>query len=187
MKKLLFIDRDGTINKEPPNYELSTFEQLEFYPYVFQYLARIAAELEYELVMVSNQDGLGSPSFPETNFFRVHNFILKCFKNEGIIFKEVLIDRTFPFENAITRKPNTGMLTHYLNNTEYDIANSFVIGDRITDVQLAKNLNCKAVWLNNKSELGINEITDTIEVLKESVALETESWADIYFFLKCKG
>ena len=184
MKKVLFIDRDGTINAEPPDYELDSFEQLEFYPFVFQYLGRIAAEFDYELIMVSNQDGLGSPSFSEKSFFRVHDFIMKCLENEGIVFKEAFIDRTFPHEKVSTRKPGTGMLTHFLNNPDYDISNSFVIGDRITDVQLANNLGCKALWLNNNSGLGKGEITDTVAVLKNAVALETEKWEDIYKYLK---
>ncbi|CAN5129115.1 hypothetical protein BH09BAC2_BH09BAC2_20130 [soil metagenome] len=184
MKKVLFIDRDGTMVLEPENYELSAFEHLEFYPCVFQYLARIAAELDYELVMVSNQDGLGSPAFSEENFFRVHNFIMKCFENENIYFSKVLIDRTYPHENSWTRKPGTGMLTEYLNNSEYDIKNSFVIGDRITDVILAKNLNCKALWLNNNSGLGAGEVTETADSLKDYIALNSPDWKDVYDHLK---
>ncbi len=182
-KKILFIDRDGTLIKEPKNYELDSFKDLIFYPFMFQYMGRIAMELDYELVMVSNQDGLGSPSFPEKNFYVVHNFIMQCLQNEGIIFSNVCIDKTFPWQNAPTRKPGIGMLKQYLNNSEYDIANSFVIGDRITDVQLAKNLGCKALWLNNNSGLGMKEVTDSMEVLKNNVVLESEHWKDVYEYL----
>lgn len=186
MKKILFIDRDGVLIKEaPPTYQLDSFEKLQFYPSVFEYLHKIATELDYELVMVTNQDGLGTAIFPEHTFFPVHNFVLNSLANEGIHFSAVYIDRTFPKDNAPTRKPGTGMLTQYLNNKEYDLANSFVIGDRITDMQLAKNLGCKGCWLNNDPSLGAAEINDTIDALrKEVIVLETTSWKDIYSFLK---
>jgi imidazoleglycerol-phosphate dehydratase / histidinol-phosphatase len=183
MKKVLFIDRDGTLVREPKHYEVKAFDQLEFYPYMFQYMGRIAAEFDYELVMVSNQDGLGSPTFTEEAFFTIHNFIMKCLENEGIHFTKVHIDRTFPYEKAGTRKPGIGMLLEYIGNKGYDIENSFVIGDRITDVQMAKNLNCNAIWLNQNSGLGSAELTDTPEVLQRSVVLETPHWKDIYQFL----
>ena len=149
-KKVLFIDRDGTIIKEaPPTYQIDTFEKLEFYPGMFIWLSRIANEFDYELVMPTNQDGLGTASYPEETFWPVHNFILKNLETEGIVFKEILIDKTFAKDNAPTRKPAVGMFTKYINNPDYDLTNSYVIGDRITDVQLAKNLGCKAIWLNN--------------------------------------
>ena len=185
MKRILFIDRDGTLIKEaPPTYQIDSFAKLEFYPGMFKYMSAIAAELDYELVMVSNQDGLGTADFPEDTFWPVQNFITKSLVNEGIYFSAFHFDRTFPKDNAPTRKPNTGMLTGYLGNAAYDIENSFVIGDRITDVQLAKNLGCKAIWLNNDSSLGAAEIKADTEILKPYIALETTAWKDIYEFLK---
>jgi imidazoleglycerol-phosphate dehydratase / histidinol-phosphatase len=186
MKRLLLIDRDGTlINEAPPTYQLDSFDKLTFYPQVFEYMGKIARELEYELVMITNQDGLGTPSFPENTFWPLHNLVMKTLEGEGIHFSKVLIDRTFPHENAETRKPGIGMLTAYLDNPDYDIPNSYVIGDRITDVQLAKNLGCKAIWLNADAQLGSAEIKDKAEELRHSVvALESTSWSDIYAFLK---
>jgi imidazoleglycerol-phosphate dehydratase/histidinol-phosphatase len=184
-KKVLFIDRDGTIIKEaPPTYQIDSFDKLEFYPGMFTWLSRIAKEFDYELVMPTNQDGLGTSLFPEETFLPVHNFILKNLSNEGIDFSEVLIDRTFAKDNAPTRKPGIGMLTKYLNNSEYDLANSFVIGDRITDVQLAKNLGCKAIWINNDPTLGGAEISDALKTLHSTIILETTDWKEIYEFLK---
>jgi imidazoleglycerol-phosphate dehydratase / histidinol-phosphatase len=187
MKRVLFIDRDGTlINEAPPTYQLDSYEKLTFYPHMFEYMGKIAREMDYELVMVTNQDGLGTVSFPEETFWPLHNLVMKSLEGEGIHFKAVLIDRTFISDNAPTRKPNTGLLTQYLNNPEYDIANSFVIGDRITDMQLAKNLNCKGIWLNNDSLLGAEEIAEKLKALKEAntIVLETKEWSRIYEFLK---
>ena len=185
MKKVLFIDRDGTLIKEaPPTYQIDSFSKLEFYPDVFEYMRRIATEFDYELVMVSNQDGLGTPSFPEDTFYPVQNFVVKSFENEGVHFNAFYFDRTFAIDNAPTRKPNTGMLTSYLNNEVYDIVNSYVIGDRITDVQLAKNLGCKAIWLNNDPDLGGAEIQDSRKELDNVIALETQHWQAIYEYLK---
>ena len=184
-KRVLFIDRDGTIIKEaPPTYQIDALEKLQFYPGMFTWLSRIAKELDYELVMPTNQDGLGTASFPENSFWPLHNFIMKNLEGEGIIFKEVLIDKTFAKDNIPTRKPGIGMFTNYLNNAEYDLANSFVIGDRITDVQLAKNLGCKAIWINNDPELGDSEISDTLKSLGSTIALETTEWKKIYEFLR---
>ncbi len=185
MKRVLFIDRDGTlINEAPPTYQLDSFAKLTFYPHIFKYMNRIAAELDYELVMVSNQDGLGTSIFPEDTFWPVHNFVMKSLENEDIHFTTVHIDRTFPKDNAPTRKPGIGMFTQYLNNTDYDIANSYVIGDRITDVQLAKNLGCKAIWINNDPNLGGMEIQDARKELEKVIVLETTEWKEIYEFLK---
>jgi imidazoleglycerol-phosphate dehydratase/histidinol-phosphatase len=185
MKKILFIDRDGTlINEAPPTYQLDSFDKLEFYPNMFTWMRRIATELDFELVMVTNQDGLGTVSFPEDTFWPLHNFVMKSLQNEAIIFSDVKIDRTFPKDNAPTRKPGTGMLTAYLNNPEYDIAGSFVIGDRITDIQLAKNLGCKGIWLNNDPNLGAAEISDAVKELAATTVLETTDWKRIYEFLK---
>ena len=185
-KKILFIDRDGTLIKEaPPTYQLDNFLKLEFYPDMFYYMRKIATELDYELVMVTNQDGLGTASFPEESFWPVQNFVMTNLANEAIHFSEVFIDKSFPADNAPTRKPATGMLTRYLNNPAYDIPNSFVIGDRITDMQLAKNLNCKGIWLNTDATLGASEIKDTIDDLKkETIVVETPSWETIYNYLK---
>ncbi|HEY0680565.1 MAG TPA: bifunctional histidinol-phosphatase/imidazoleglycerol-phosphate dehydratase HisB [Chitinophagaceae bacterium] len=185
MKRVLFIDRDGTIIKEaPPTYQIDSFDKLEFYPYVFRFLGKIADELDYELVMVTNQDGLGTNTYPEEKFWPVHKHVMTSFANEGINFSEVLIDRSFPHENQPTRKPGTGLVTKYINNPDYDLANSFVVGDRITDVQLAKNLGCKVIWLNNDAALGGAEIKDSLHALREIVALETTDWSRVYEFLK---
>ena len=184
-KKILFIDRDGTIIKETPDEQIDSFKKLTFYPKVFQWLAKIAAELDFELVMITNQDGLGTKAFPEETFWPVHNFIIQTFKNEGIIFKEQYIDRTFAKDNAPTRKPNTRLLTNYFTK-EYDLQHSFVIGDRITDIELAKNLGSKGIFINNNTRLGTDEITVQRETLNSYIALETNDWQRIYEFLKVK-
>jgi imidazoleglycerol-phosphate dehydratase/histidinol-phosphatase len=185
MKRILFIDRDGTlINEAPPTYQLDSFDKLTFYPHMFEYMGRIARELDYELIMVTNQDGMGTDSFPEDTFWPLHNLVMKSLEGEGINFTTVHIDKTFAKDNAPTRKPNVGMLTQYLDNPDYDIENSYVIGDRITDVQLAKNLGCKAIWLNNDPNLGAGEIKDKANELREVIALETSEWRRIYEYLK---
>lgn len=186
MKRILFIDRDGTlINEAPPTYQLDSYEKLTFYPDMFYYMRKIAAELDYELVMVTNQDGLGTAAFPEDTFWPLHDLVMKSLEGEQIHFSKVFIDKTYPHENAPTRKPGTGMLTAYLNNPAYDIANSYVIGDRITDIQLAKNLGCKGIWMNNDPELGAGEIKDKVMKLRSStIALESPHWKEIYEFLK---
>ena len=185
MKRILFIDRDGTLIREaPPSYQIDSFEKLEFYPGMFEYMGRIAREFDYELLMVTNQDGLGTKSFPEDTFWPVQNFVIKALEGEGIRFSGVCIDKTLPSEHAPTRKPGTAMLTKYIGNPEYDLANSFVIGDRITDVQLAKNLGCKAIWLNNDPDLGGAEVSDSRRDLENSIALETAEWGKIYEFFK---
>ena len=185
MKRVLFIDRDGTINKEaPPTYQIDSWDKLEFYPGVFQYLSRIVQELDYELVMITNQDGLGTDGYPEANFWPIQQHIIKSLENEGIYFKEVLIDRTFPHENAPTRKPGTGMVQHFMNSDAYDLANSYVIGDRITDVQLAKNMGAKAIWMNQDAALGEKEISDDLKALESVITFESTEWKEIYAFLK---
>ena len=186
MKKVLFIDRDGTLAIEPPvDYQLDSFEKLDFYPRVFQYLGKIAKELNFELVMVTNQDGLGTKSFPEATFWPVHNFLVNTFEKEGIVFSEQIIDRTFAKDNALTRKPNTGLLTHYFSES-YDLENSFVIGDRMTDIELAKNLGAKGIFINNDNTEGANELTLTKDELENYIALETKDWSAIYEFLKAQ-
>jgi len=185
MKRILFIDRDGTlIHEAPPTYQIDALNKLDFYPHMFEFMGKIAREFDYELVMVTNQDGLGTPSFPEDTFWPVHNFVMKSLENEDIHFSAVHIDKTLAKDHAPTRKPGIGMLTSYLNNADYDIPNSYVIGDRITDVQLAKNLGCKAIWLNNDPDLGSGEIKDSVKELQSTIALETKEWSAIYSFFK---
>lgn len=184
MKKVLFIDRDGTMVLEPEDYQLDHFDKLEFYPEAFQYLSKIAKELDYELVMVTNQDGLGTDSFPEDTFWPVQNFILKAFENEGVKFSEVVIDRTFPEDNAPTRKPGTGLLKAYFNTDKYDLRNSFVLGDRLTDMELAKNLGAKGIFITGHEDLGSSELSVKKEELEKIIGLETNSWKEIYEFLK---
>jgi imidazoleglycerol-phosphate dehydratase/histidinol-phosphatase len=184
-KKILFIDRDGTLIKEPADEQIDSFAKLEFYPGVLQYLPRIAAELDYELVMVSNQDGLGTASFPEDTFWPVQNFILTTLKNESVVFSNICIDRTLPADNAPTRKPGTALLTEYFDTEKYDLKNSFTIGDRKNDILLGYNLGAKAIWLNNNPGLGDKEFTqDEAAKIKSTVALETTHWENIYEFLK---
>jgi len=185
-KKVLFIDRDGTLVIEPPlDYQLDSFEKLEFYPKVFEYLGKIAKELDYELVMVTNQDGLGTNSFPENTFWPVHNFMVKTFEQEGIVFEAQVIDRTFARENASTRKPNTGLLTQYFSK-EYDLENSFVLGDRMTDIELAKNLGAKGIFINDNSTEGEDALTVGKSELENYIALESNDWSAIYQFLKAQ-
>lgn len=148
-KKILFIDRDGTLIEEPQDEQIDSFEKLKFKKGLFKNLGFIAQKLDFKLVMVSNQDGLGTSSFPEETFWPVHNFILQTLEGEGITFDDQLIDRHFPEDNSPMRKPGTGMLTKYLNNPEYDIAGSYVIGDRDSDAELARNLGCKALILDS--------------------------------------
>jgi imidazoleglycerol-phosphate dehydratase/histidinol-phosphatase len=186
MKKVLFIDRDGTIVIEPNDFQLDSLDKLEFYPKSFQYLAKIANELDYELVMVTNQDGLGTDSFPEDTFWPTQNFILRAFENEGVLFDDIFIDRSFPKDNAPTRKPRTGMLTKYIDNPNYDLVNSFVLGDRITDVALAKNLGAKAIFLKQQEGLGSDEIKEN-EDFSDVIALQTTDWKTIYEFLKLEA
>jgi imidazoleglycerol-phosphate dehydratase/histidinol-phosphatase len=183
LQKLLFVDRDGTMIKEPADEQIDSFEKLEFYPGAIEYLSKIATELDYELVMVTNQDGLGTEAYPEDTFWPVHNFIIKTFANEGVNFSAVYIDRTWPKDNAPTRKPGTALLTQYFDTTKYDLANSFTIGDRRNDVLLGKNLGAKAIWLNNQSNLGGTEAQNNADI-KDVVALETTDWKKIYEFLK---
>ncbi len=173
MKKVLFIDRDGTLIEEPEDFQIDSFEKLKFTPQVFTYLGKIAHELDYELVMVSNQDGLGTASFPEETFHPVQNFIVQAFETEAVVFSEIHVDRSFAQENKLTRKPQTGMLTKYFSG-EYDLKNSFVIGDRETDVLLAKNLGAKAIYIKNEN-------FDTPETETVFVA---ENWRAVYEFLR---
>ena len=182
-KKVLFIDRDGTIIKETVDEQIDAFDKMIFYPKAFTYLSKIATELDFELVMITNQDGLGTDVFPEDTFWPVHNFILKSFENEGVVFDKVFLDRTFPHENANTRKPGTGLLTEYFSE-DYDLENSFVIGDRLTDIELAKNLGAKGIFINDETNLGTTEITLKRDELDTVIVLESNDWQKIYEFLK---
>jgi len=185
-KKVLFIDRDGTIIKETIDEQIDAFEKMLFYPKCIPFLSKIAQELDYELVMITNQDGLGTDKFPEDTFWPVHNFIVKTFENEGVIFDKIYLDRTFPKDNANTRKPGTGLLTSYFSEA-YDLENSYVIGDRLTDVELAKNLGAKAIYINDYTNLGTTEISVKQEELQPIIILETNDWERIYEFLKLKN
>ncbi|WP_265427690.1 bifunctional histidinol-phosphatase/imidazoleglycerol-phosphate dehydratase HisB [Chryseobacterium sp. YIM B08800] len=170
MKKVLFIDRDGTLIIEPPkDFQVDSLQKLEFYPGIFQNLAKIVKELDYELVMVTNQDGLGTESFPYEDFIEPQEKMLKAFENEGIIFNDILIDKSFESENLPTRKPGIGLLGKYIYGN-YDLENSFVIGDRITDIQLAKNLGSKSIFIN--------------KIQNEDADLTTENWSEIEQYLK---
>ena len=172
MKKVLFIDRDGTLVIEPPvDYQLDSLEKLEFYPGVFQWLSKIALELEYELVMVTNQDGLGTSAFPEETFWPAQNKIIEAFQNEGINFSEILIDKSFPEDNAPTRKPRTGLLSKYIFG-DYNLEASFVIGDRATDIELALNLKAKSIFIGRENVKGAD--------------LSVIEWQEIYQYLKAK-
>lgn len=168
MKRVLFIDRDGTLILEPPDQQVDSLEKLEFFPGVITGLGKIARQLDFELVMVSNQDGLGTVSFPEDDFWMVQNKMMATFRNEGIVFSDVLIDRSLPKDNAPTRKPRTGMLTKYMVGN-YDLANSYVIGDRETDLQLAENLGAKSIYLGKKQEVKADFIAG--------------DWEEIYRYL----
>ncbi|OIQ27526.1 MAG: bifunctional imidazole glycerol-phosphate dehydratase/histidinol phosphatase [Bacteroidetes bacterium MedPE-SWsnd-G2] len=181
MKKVLFIDRDGTIIEEPGDQQVDSFNKFKFYPGVFKSLSQISDFTDYEFVLVTNQDGLGTKGYPENVFWPIHNFMIESLENENIVFKEQVIDRTFAKDNANTRKPNTGLLNQYFSE-EYNLTDSFVIGDRLTDVELAKNLGSKAILLNNNN-LGDEELTKTREELEPVIALETDSWKTISKFL----
>jgi imidazoleglycerol-phosphate dehydratase/histidinol-phosphatase len=169
MKKVLFIDRDGTIIAEPEDEQVDTFEKLTFLPGAISCLSKIVKETDFELVMVTNQDGLGTESYPEETFWPVHNKMLEILKGEGVVFSEIFIDKTFPAQNAPTRKPGTAMLVKYLSGG-IDLESSFVIGDRLTDIELAKNLGCKSIFINSKCSA--------------EAELCTTDWNDIYIHLK---
>ena len=183
LQKILFVDRDGTLIKEPADEQIDSFAKLEFYPGALTYLPKIAKELDFELVMVTNQDGLGTSVYPEDTFWPVHNFVLQAFEGEGVKFANQIIDRTFARDNAPTRKPGTALLTQYLDASKYDLKNSFTIGDRKNDVLLAKNLGAKAIWLNNNSNLGGSEFSEA-DHIDDIIALETTDWQKVYEYLK---
>ena len=176
-KKVLFIDRDGTLVIEPPiDYQLDSLEKLRFYPKVMRNLGFLRSKLDFEFVMVTNQDGLGTASFPEETFWPAHNLILQTLEGEGITLHRTCTDPPIPADNAPTRKPRTGMLTSYLDNPDYDLPGSFVIGDRPTDVELALNLGCRAILLqDDDSQLD--------ERLRPVCALATRDWDRVADFL----
>ena len=179
LQRILFIDRDGTLVIEPPvDYQLDAFEKLQFYPKVMKNLGFIRSKLDFRFVMVTNQDGLGTASFPSETFWPVHNLVIQTFEGECITFDEVCIDPSMPEENSPNRKPRTGMLKHYINNEQYDLVNSFVIGDRPTDVELAKNLGCKAILLQPDMSC-----LDAKPELKAYCAFVSDDWDRIAEFL----
>ncbi|MCD8137144.1 MAG: bifunctional histidinol-phosphatase/imidazoleglycerol-phosphate dehydratase HisB [Parabacteroides gordonii] len=180
MKRALFIDRDGTLVIEPPvDYQLDSLEKLEFYPKVFRNLYFIRKQLDFEFVMVTNQDGLGTASFPEDTFWPAHNKMLKALEGEGIVFDDILIDRSFPEDNSPNRKPRTGMMGNYLSG-EYDLANSYVIGDRLTDMELAVNLGAKGIWLHPSDEEAEKLLAENPSI---SPVLITEDWDKVTEYL----
>ena len=181
MKKILFIDRDGTLINEPKDFQVDSFEKLSFKKSVLKYLSKISEELDFDLVMVTNQDGLGTKSFPEKEFWPVQNFIIKTLQNEGIYFKEILIDRTFPDENANTRKPNTGLIEKYLVDKNININESFVIGDRLTDLKFAQNIGCKGILIN---DLKTTDYLKSGSNIDEDSMFSFQDWKSIYKFLK---
>lgn len=186
-QKILFIDRDGTLIEEPEDEQIDAFSKLKFTKDVFRSLGFIRSHLDFRFVMVSNQDGLGTPAFPEETFWPVHNFVLQTFENEGVTFDDIFIDRHFPYENSPCRKPGTGMLTEYINNSKYDIKGSYVIGDRDTDRQLADNLGCKAMILG-KNGMTWNKITELLLAGERTAEVKrTTKETDIYVRLNMDG
>ena len=183
MQKLLFIDRDGTIIDEPKtDFQIDSLEKLEFLPKALSNLRKIAEETDFQLIMVTNQDGLGTESFPEDTFWPAHNKMLKTMENENILFSAIHIDRSFPHQNLPTRKPGTALLNEYFDATKYDLANSYVLGDRATDVQLAVNLGAKAIFFTDG--LTNSLIEGFTAEQKETTKLVTNDWDEIYEFLK---
>ena len=185
MKKLLILDRDGTLILEPEDQQIDSLEKLTYYPGVFQHLSRIVRELDYELLMITNQDGLGTASFPEATFWPAHKKMMEALEGEGIRFADVLIDRSFPEDNAPTRKPRTGLLEPYLQGG-YDLENSIVIGDRLTDMELAKNLGGKGILLSSHPDLGAEEVEADGDEVQQVIALKTEDWGEIYRYLRLR-
>lgn len=175
MKKILFIDRDGTLIREPEDEQVDSLDKLEFLPGVLSGLSKVSQKGDYELIMVTNQDGLGTEAYPEASFWPIQNFIIRTLEGEGITFKEIVIDKTFPEENSPSRKPNTGALTAYMNGA-YDMENSYVIGDRLTDMKLAENLGCKGIFIDNGRNLGSGELRENKKAFDDIIVLETASW-----------
>jgi len=184
MKRVLFIDRDGVILQEPPtDFQIDSLEKTSFVKGVITTLSKIAAEFDYYTVMVTNQDGLGTDKFPHETFDPYHQLMLRTLANEGFVFDEVHVDATFAHEKKLTRKPFTGMVAHLMNNPAYDLANSFVIGDRWSDIELAKNLGAKAIYLTSPVQ-SLKLTEEQEESLRPTIALQTHDWTAIYSFLK---
>ena len=183
MRRILFIDRDGVILQEPDNFQVDHIDKTNFVPGVVSTLSRIAADFDFYHVMVTNQDGLGTDSYPDTDFYPYQNLMLRTLEGEGFQFDEVWVDASRAEDNQPTRKPGTGMLTHLINNPEFDLANSLVIGDRWSDIQLAKNLGCKAIYF--RSPHATLQFTPEQELtLRDTILLEAPDWQSIYTFLK---
>lgn len=182
MRPVLFIDRDGVVLQEPPiDFQIDNIDKTSFVKGSISALSQIAASFDYYKVMVTNQDGLGTDSYPEATFFPYHNLMLRILEGEGFVFDEMIIDRTFASDNQPTRKPGTALLQHFFDTDQFDLTRSFVIGDRWSDIQLAKNLGCKAIYLKSP----LHELTpEQEEELRPVIALETDSWQEIYTFLK---
>ncbi|MFN3795742.1 MAG: histidinol-phosphatase, partial [Chitinophagaceae bacterium] len=182
MKRILFIDRDGVVLQEPPtDFQVDSLEKTSFVPGAISALAAIAADMDYYKVMVTNQDGLGTASYPEETFWPYHNLMTRTLEGEGFVFDEMIIDRTFAADNAPTRKPGTGLLQHFFDQEKFDLANSYVIGDRWSDIQLAKNLCCKAIYFISE----LHPLSDEYRAaLGDVIAFETNDWKAIYSFLK---
>jgi imidazoleglycerol-phosphate dehydratase/histidinol-phosphatase len=182
MKRILFLDRDGVVLVEPPgDFQIDQVEETIFLPHCISTLSRIAAEMDFYKVMVTNQDGLGTDVYPESTFYPPQNIMLRTLESEDFVFDEIHIDRSFPKDNMDTRKPGIGMLKHLLNNPDFDIANSYMVGDRWSDIMLAKNLGCKAIYLKSP----LHELTEDEEILlRPTIVLQTDNWQEIYTFLK---
>ena len=182
MKRILLLDRDGVVLEEPPgDFQIDQLEEVKFLPGCISILSRIAAEMDFYKVMITNQDGLGTDAYPDNTFWPYQNLMLRTLESEGFVFDEVHIDKTYPKDKQDTRKPGIGLLKHLVNNPEYDLANSYMVGDRWSDIQLAKNLGCKAIYLKSP----LHDLTEDEEtLLRPTIALQTDNWKDIYTFLK---
>ncbi|NCI46967.1 bifunctional histidinol-phosphatase/imidazoleglycerol-phosphate dehydratase HisB [Sediminibacterium soli] len=182
MRRILLLDRDGVVLIEPPgDYQIDRLDEVKFLPHCIATLSRIAAEMDFYKVMITNQDGLGTEVYPENTFYPYHNLMTDTLAGEGFVFDEMHIDRTFPKDNQDTRKPGIGLLKHLVGNPAFDLANSYMVGDRWSDIQLAKNLGCKAIYLRSP----LHELTEDEEILlRPTIAFETDNWHDIYSFLK---
>ncbi len=182
MQPILFVDRDGVILKEPiDDFQVDSIEKTDFISYAISNLAKIATEFNFYKVLISNQDGMGTASFPKEHFLPSQQMMLRALQSEGFVFDEIHIDTSFSQDNKDTRKPNTGMIRHLLNNSQFDIAHSYVIGDRWSDIQLAKNIGCKAIYLIS----SLHPLTDEQrKQLQDTIIYETHSWQDIYMFIK---
>ena len=183
MKRILFIDRDGVILQEPDDYQVDSIEKTAFVPGVITALSAIAASFDFYKVMVTNQDGLGTDAYPYTSFQPTHDLMVRTLAGEGFVFDEICIDQSYPHENKDTRKPGTGLLTHLLNNAAFDLPNSLVIGDRWSDIELAKNLGCKAIYVRSP-DIALQITPEQEAAYKDVIVLDTQSWYDIFSFLQ---